>query len=75
MEHHKFIERNDPSFPYQLIFNKRRVFHITLPASAFFNLQEKRRHYILEEDAKEYEGAKETARLNEETRQAMAAAL
>jgi hypothetical protein len=75
MERHQFLERNDPPLRYRPIFNRRRVFHITLPAPAFFNFQEKHRHFILEEEAEEYERAVETARLNEAARQAVAAAL
>jgi hypothetical protein len=47
MQCHQFLERNHPPFWYRLIFNKHRVFHITLPAPAFFNVQEKQRHYKL----------------------------
>ena len=75
MERHQFLERGNPPLRYRLIFNRRRVIHITLPAPAFFNFQEKQRYFILEEEAEEYERSAETARLNEAARQAVAAAL
>ena len=75
MERHQFLERNDPPFLYRLIFNRSRVFHITFPASSFFNFQEKYRHYVLEDEAEEYERAVETAHLNEATCQVVAVPL
>lgn len=75
MERYQFHERSDPPFRYRLIFNRNRVVHITLPAPAYFNIQEKQRYFILEEEAEEYERAVETARRNEAAHQAVAAAL
>ena len=75
MECHQFLERNDPPLRYRLIFIKLRVFHITLPSPAFFNFHVKYKHFILEEEAEEYERETETAHRNESARQAMPAAL
>nr|QGH59152.1 retropepsin domain-containing protein [Hordeum vulgare subsp. vulgare] len=36
---YQFLERDDESILYRLIFNRQRVFHITLPAPAFFDFQ------------------------------------
>jgi hypothetical protein len=41
MECFQFLERGYLPFQYRLTFNKRRIFHITLPAPAFFNFQVK----------------------------------
>ena len=37
MVHHQFIERNESPLQYRLIFDRRRVVRITLPAPAFFD--------------------------------------
>ena len=37
MVHHQFVERNESPLQYRLIFNKRHVVHIALPAPAFFD--------------------------------------
>ena len=38
---YQFLERDHGSLLYRLIFNRQRVFHITLPAPAFFDFQVK----------------------------------
>ena len=43
---YQFLRRDHGSLLYRLIFNRQRVFHITLPALAFFDFQVKRRYYI-----------------------------
>ena len=58
-----------------MIFNRQRVFHITLPAPAFFDFQVKRRYYITIGEAEEYEREATAARLCEAAFQAVAAAL
>ena len=58
-----------------MIFNRLRVFHITLPAPTFFDLQVKRRYYITIGEAEEYEREAMAARLCEAAIQAVAAAL
>ena len=40
MVHHQFVERNESPLQYRLIFDRRRVVHITLPTPAFFDYQE-----------------------------------
>lgn len=52
---YQFRERDHGSLLYRLIFNRQRVFHITLPAPAFFDFQVKRRYYITIGEAEEYE--------------------
>ena len=37
MVRHQFVERNDQSLQYRLIFDKRHTYHVALPAPAFFD--------------------------------------
>ena len=71
---HQFIERTGPPFQYRLIFNKRHVVHITLPAPAFFDSQKKGRYIITREEADEYERGVEAARRYAGAQEAIAAA-
>ena len=75
MIRYQFLERDDESLLYRLIFNQQRVFHITLPAPAFFDFQVKRRYYITRGEVEEYERESRAARLREAAIQAVAAAL
>ena len=54
---YQFLERNEQSLQYQLIFDRRRAVHITLPAPAFFNFQVNRKYFITREEANEYKRA------------------
>ena len=58
-----------------MIINRQRLFHITLPAPAFFDFQVKRRYYITIGEAEEYEREATAARLREAAIRAVAAAL
>ena len=60
---YQFLEMDDESLLYRLTFNQQRVFHITLPAPAFFDLHVKRRYYITRGEAEEYEREAKTTRL------------
>ena len=71
---YQFLERDHGSLLYRLIFNRQRVFHITLPAPAFFDFQVKRRYYITIGEAEEYEREATAAHLREAATQAVAAA-
>ena len=62
MVHHHFVERNKSPLQYRLIFDRRRVVHITLPARAFFDHQAKGRYVITREETDEYERRAEAAR-------------
>ena len=64
MVHHQFVERNESPPQYRLIFDRRRVVHVALPAPAFFDSQAKRRYIITREEADEYERRVEAARLH-----------
>ena len=73
--HYQFLERSEQPLQYRLIFDRERVFYITLPAPAFFDFQVKQRYFITREEAAEYERAWETSRLHEVARQAVAVAI
>ena len=74
MVRHQFVERNDQSLQYQLIFDRRRTYHVALPAPTFFDFQAKRRYVITREEANEYERRTEAARLQAAALEAVAAA-
>ena len=74
MVHHQFVERNEQFLQYQLIFDRRRTVHITLPAPTFFDFQAKGRYVITREEANEYERRAEVSRLQVAAREAVAAA-
>ena len=63
MVRHQFVERNDQSLQYRLIFDRRRTYHVALPAPNFFDFQEKGRYVITRVEATEYERRAEAARL------------
>ena len=74
MVSHQFVERTKPPLQYRLIFNRRRVVHIALPAPTFFDSQTKGRYIITREEAEEYERRAEAARLHAVAQQAITAA-
>ena len=41
MVRHQFVERDEPPFQYRLIFDRRRTYHVALPAPTFFDFQAK----------------------------------
>ena len=55
MVRHQFVERNDQFLQYRLIFDRRRTYHVALPAPTFFDFQAKGRYVITREEATEYE--------------------
>ena len=74
MVQHHFLKRTEPPLQYRLVFNKRHVVHITLPAPAFFDSQTKGRYIITREEADEYERRAEAARRHATAQAAIAAA-
>ena len=72
MVRHQFVERNDQFLQYRLIFDKRRTYHLALPAPAFFDSQAKRRYVITREEANEYKRRTEIARLQAAAHEAIA---
>ena len=71
---HQFVERNESPLQYRLIFDSRRTYHVTLPASTFFDFQEKRGYFITREEAEEYKRRAKIARLQDAAHDAMTAA-
>ena len=74
MASHQFVERPESPLLYRLIFNKRHVVRITLPAPALFDSQTKGRYTITREEADEYERRAEAARRHTAAQEAIAAA-
>ena len=72
MVRHLFIERNEQHLQYRLIFDRRRIVHVALPAPAFFDFQTKGRYVITREEATEYERRTEAACLQAAAHQAIA---
>ena len=72
--HHQFVEMSESPLQYRLIFNKRHVVHIALPAPAFFDFQIKGRYVITREEADEYERRAEAACRHAAAQEAVAAA-
>ena len=64
MVRHQFVERNDQFLQYRLIFDRRRTYHVALPAPAFFDSQVKGRYVITREEVDEYQRRTETAHLH-----------
>ena len=74
MVRHQFVERNDQFLQYRLIFDRRRTYHVALPASTFFDFQAKGRYSITREEAEEYKRRAEIARLQAAAHDAITAA-
>ena len=74
MVRHQFIERNEQSLQYRLIFDRRCTYHVALPASTFFDFHAKGRYVITREEANEYERRTRAACLQAAAHDAIAAA-
>ena len=74
MVNHQFAERNDQFLQYRLIFDRRRTYHVALPAATFFDFQAKGRYFITKEEAEEYKRRDEIAHLQAATHDAMTVA-
>ena len=74
MTSHRFIEWDDQTLKYRLIFNRQHAIPIVLPAPTLFNFQEKGRYTITMEEANVYYNMIEAARLRAAARHAVAAA-
>ena len=58
---HQFLDRNEQSLQYRLIFDRWCVVHVTLPALSCFNFQVNGRYFITREEAGEYKRRAEIA--------------
>ena len=56
------------------MFDRRRTFHVALPAPTFFDFQAKGRYVITREEVNVYKRRMETARLQAAAHEAIAAA-
>ena len=72
MVRHRFLLRNEQFLQYQLIFDRRRAVHVTLPAPSLFDYQVKRRYVVTREEAAEHEGRAEAARQHAAAQEAFA---
>jgi len=64
MVRYQFLERNEQSLQYRLIFDRRCDVHIILPPPVFCNFQINGRYFITREEANEYEREMEAFRLH-----------
>ena len=71
---HHFLERNEQFLHYRLIYDRRNVVPVTLPAPYRFDYQAKGRYVVTREEATEYERGVEAARQHAAAQEAVAAA-
>ena len=74
MVRHLFLVWNEQFIQYRIIFDRRRVVHVTLPAPSLFDYQAKRRYVVNREEAPEHERSAEAARQHAATQEALAVA-
>ena len=55
MVNHQFLRRNEQFLQYRLIYDRRNVTHVTLPAPYLFDYQAKGRYVVTREEATEHE--------------------
>ena len=72
--HRQFLGRNEQFLQYRLIYDRRNVVHVTLPAPLLFDYQAKGRYVVTREEAAEHEGRAEAARQHAAAQEAFAAA-
>ena len=73
MFNHQFLVRNEQFLQYRLIYDRRNVVHVTLPAPYLFDYQAKGRHVVTREEAAEERGM-EAARQHAAAQEAVASA-
>ena len=71
MVNHHFLRRNEQFLHYRLIYDRRNVVPVTLPAPYLFDYQTKGRYVVTREEATEYERKTEAARLQAAALQAV----
>ena len=71
---HHFLERNEQFLNYRLIYDRRNVVPVTLPAPYLFDYQAKGRYVVTREEAAEYERGVEAAHQHAAAQEAVAAA-
>ena len=71
---HHFLERNEQFLHYRLIYDRRNVVPVTLPAPYLFDYQAKGRYVVTREEVAEYERGVEAARQHAAAQEAVVAA-
>ena len=71
---HHFLERNEQYLHYRLIYDRRNVVPVILPAPYLFDYHAKRRYVVTREEAAEHERRAEAARQHAAAQEAVAAA-
>ena len=51
MVNHHFLRRSEQFLQYQLIYDRRNIVHVTLPAPLLFDYQEKGRYVVTGESS------------------------
>ena len=74
MVHHQFLARNEQFLHYRLIYDRRNVVHVTLPAPYLFDYQARGRYVVTREEAAEYERGMEAARQHAAAEEVVASA-
>ena len=74
MVNNQFLGRNEQFLQYRLIYDRRNVVHVTLPAPHLFYYQAKGRYVVTREEATEYERGMEAARQHAAAQEAVASA-
>ena len=69
---HHFLERNVQFLHYRLIYDRRNIIPVTLPAPYLFDYQARGRYVVTREEATEYERGMEAARQNAATQEVVA---
>ena len=71
---HNFLERNEQFLHYRLIYDRRNVVPLTLPAPYLFDFHARGRYVVTREEATEYERGMEAARQHAAAQEAVASA-
>ena len=74
MVNHQYFKEDEQFLHYRLIYNRRNVVHVTLPAPLLFDYQANGRHVVTREEVAEHEGRAEAARQHAAAQEAVAAA-
>ena len=74
MFNHQFLARNEQFLHYRLIYDRRNVVPVTLPAPYLFDYQAKGRYVVTREEATEYQRAMEASRQHAAAQEAVASA-
>ena len=74
MSNHQFLVRNEQFLHYRLIYDRRNVVPVTLPALYLFDYQAKGRYVVTREEAAEHERRAAAAHQHTAAQEVVAAA-